>query len=195
MWLILVHSSAFSQKTNISATSLYTHLLSLRKQIYPLDAHPLVRPTNIHSCLLRLATPPSSLTACSLDVAPCSSPIAPRPIDGCACPSQSPALLVPSPFVRPPSLSYMPLTPSWSRAARTHVSWCLSSSSAEARAPTSAAGASGAHAPRLAASSKFDDQNRPAPAFLPLCCICMFQVFQTFQMYIALFHLDVAKVD
>jgi hypothetical protein len=63
------------------------------------------------------------------------------------------------------------------------VPWHLRSSPAEPRAPTSVAGAcalplaAGSHAP-MAEIDRFR-------AFPPLCCICMFQVFQMFWRYVA----------
>jgi hypothetical protein len=65
-------------------------------------------------------------------------------------------------------------------AARAHVSWCLRSFLTKPRALMSVTGAGGARVSRLAIGSHPDGQNRPARPSSPLCCIHMFQVFQTF---------------
>jgi hypothetical protein len=50
----------------------------------------------------------------------------------------------------------------------------------------STTGARGARAPRLAIGFHPDSRNRLAQPFPSLYCICIFQVFQTFQIYVAI---------
>jgi hypothetical protein len=130
-----------------------THML-LRKQIYLLDASTRP-PDHIRSCPLRPAMTPPSLTACSSTVMPY-----PRPIAGCARPSQSPAPLDLSPSVRPPSLSCTPLTPSW-RLGRT----CRGALGLPRPRQGYPRAWRGARTPLLAAVSHPNGQNRPASVF------------------------------
>jgi hypothetical protein len=61
------------------------------------------------------------------------------------------------------------------------VPWRLKSSSAEPRAPTSAEGTGGARAPlALTPTTRIDRPRLPSPMLQ-----CIFQVFQSFQMYVA----------
>jgi hypothetical protein len=59
------------------------------------------------------------------------------------------------------------------------------SASAPARRAKPAAGGGGARAPLLATDSPSRWLDRPRP-YPPLCCICMFQLLQTFHMYVAI---------
>ena len=115
---------------------------------------------------------------------PCPPPRTPSPPARRAYPRHLCGSLLRCPSVRPsPTTVADAADPAM--AAGAQVPWCLRSSPVKPRAPTSVGGASGARTPWLAAGSDPDGQNRPARPSPPLCCICMFQVFQTIQIYVA----------